>query len=128
MQDQLSGEGRPQKQADPFDEMWLYLGAMADTSGGESVIAAFESLTGKESVKEILKTAIELEKETILFYIGLKDIFSAEGVKEKVNRIIDEEKGNSALLKQKFDEIEEYCFVCNRICYYDDSVMPSLSS
>ena len=107
MQDQLSDAERSQRPADPFGEMWEYLGAMADTSGGEGSLAAIESLTDKKSMKDIIKTAIELEKESILFYIGLKDVLSAEAVKEKVDTIINEEKSHIAVLKNELDKIKE---------------------
>ena len=50
IQDQLSDSERSRKPADPFGEMWMYLGAVADTSGGEGSMVAFESFTGKKSM------------------------------------------------------------------------------
>jgi hypothetical protein len=59
---------------DPNDESYLYLAAMADSHGGEGSPSAANALTGKETMEEILIIAIRLEKEYILFYLGLRDL------------------------------------------------------
>jgi len=59
---------------DPQNEASQYLSVMADAHGGEGSPAAADSLSGKESIAEIVDIAIGLEKESILFYIGLKDM------------------------------------------------------
>ena len=41
-------------------------------------------LTGKESITDILKCAIEKEKDTIIFYTGLKDFVSARALCRKL--------------------------------------------
>jgi rubrerythrin len=49
----------------------MYLKVMADAHGGEGNPEITKTLTGKESIKEILNIALALEKQSILFYIGL---------------------------------------------------------
>ena len=63
---------------DPNGETAQYLAAMADSHGGEGSPEAADALTGKESLKEIIQTAIGLEKESILFYLGKSDYSEAE--------------------------------------------------
>lgn len=77
---------------DPQNEASQYLAAMADAHRGEGSPAAADSLTGKESLAEIIDIAIGLEKESILFYIGLKDMVSPKYGQDKLDKIIAEER------------------------------------
>jgi rubrerythrin len=83
---------------DPNDEAVLYLDAMADSSGGEGSPKVADSLTGQESMAEILKKAIELEKNSILFYVGLLELVPERLGREKVWGIIKEERAHVAEL------------------------------
>lgn len=89
---------------DPNGEAEMYLAAMADTHGGEGSPTAADALTGKESMEEIIKTAIGLEKESILFYLGVKDMVPPKFGQSKVDAIIEEERKHviqlSGLLKK----------------------------
>lgn len=77
---------------DPNQETAQYLAVMADTHGGEGSPKAADALTGNESIQEIIDIAIGLEKESILFYLGLKDFVPNEYGKDKLDRIIREEQ------------------------------------
>ena len=77
---------------DPNQEAAQYLAVMADTHGGEGSPKAADALTGDESIKDIIDIAIGLEKESILFYLGLKDFVPPEYGKDKLDRIIREEQ------------------------------------
>ena len=77
---------------DPNDESSLYLAAMVDSHGGEGSPSAANALTGRESMEEILTIAIGLEKESILFYLGLRDLVPPKFGQEKVDTIIKEER------------------------------------
>lgn len=83
---------------DPQDELSLYLSAMADTHGGEGSPSAADSLTGTETMEEILHTAIGLEKESVLFYLGLKDMVPPKYGLERIEDIIREERSHIAQL------------------------------
>ncbi len=83
---------------DPNDELSLYLDAMADAHGGEGDPDVLELITGRESMEEIIKTAIGLEKKSILFYVGLEDLVPVRLGKEKIDKIIREEKKHIAQL------------------------------
>lgn len=50
-----------------------------------------EQFTGKESLAEILHSAIAKEKDSIVFYIGLKDFLADNNDKAQTDQIIDEE-------------------------------------
>ena len=77
---------------DPNQETAQYLAVMADTHGGEGSPTAADSLTGNETIQEIIDIAIGLEKESILFYLGLKDFVPPEYGQDKLDRIIREEQ------------------------------------
>ena len=59
-----------------------------------------KTLTGKESLQEILNIALSLEKQSILFYVGLKDLVRQKHGKDKVDAIIGEEKQHIAQLSE----------------------------
>lgn len=77
---------------DPMGESAQYLAAMADSHGGEGSPTVADSLTGEESMAEIIDIAIGLEKESILFYLGLKDMVPPKYGQDKLDQIIQEER------------------------------------
>jgi len=77
---------------DPEGELSLYLAAMADAHGGEGDPDVLDLLTGKESITDIVQTAIGLEKKSILFYLGIEDLVPAKLGQEKIDGIIREER------------------------------------
>ena len=91
---------------DPEGELGLYLQSMADRHGGEGSPVAADALTGDETLDEIIKTAIGLEKESILFYVGLKDMVPAEYGKEKIEEIIREEQRHIVQLNAFLRELK----------------------
>lgn len=98
MRKTLTEKDKEEKVFDPYNEASQYLASMADTLGGEGSPSAADALTGSETLEDILKTAIGLEKDSILFYLGLKDKVSPKYGKEKIDAIIKEEKRHVAQL------------------------------
>ena len=92
MSDDVKDAEKSAQVFDPNGEAEMYLAAMADTHGGEGSPSAADALTGNETMEEILKTAIGLEKESILFYLGIKDMVPAKLGQSKVDDIIEEER------------------------------------
>ncbi|MBD3318160.1 MAG: hypothetical protein GF344_20445 [Chitinivibrionales bacterium] len=84
---------------DPYEESDLYLFAVSDTHGGEGAPEMAATLTGTETIEEVLWTAVGLEKKSILFYVGLRDrVDQAE--KPTLDSIIAEEKRHVANLSR----------------------------
>jgi len=83
---------------DPQGEAARYLAAMADANvfGPE---ADPVDLICDKSIEELLKIAIGLEKESIVFYLGLRDLVPAKLGMDKVERILREEMSHVALLR-----------------------------
>ena len=101
MRKQLSDEERELRVFDPDNEIALYLQAMANGHVFDLKKDPSGQLTGTESVEDILKLAIGAEKDSIVFYLGLKDFVSVKAGKDKVEAIIKEEMGHIAILNRK---------------------------
>jgi rubrerythrin len=92
MREQVGEDEKLEQAYDPFNEAVLYLNSMADYHGGEGSQSAADKLTGDETILDIVRTGIELEKKSILYYLGLKDLVPQRLGKEKMDKIIVEEK------------------------------------
>jgi rubrerythrin len=84
---------------DPDNQAAVYLQTMADSRGYEGKKSLTEKLTGKESIEDILNIAVDAEKNSIVFYSGLKEMVPARAGKDKIAAIIKEELGHLATLK-----------------------------
>ncbi len=80
---------------DPEDENALYLKALADTR------VFFEKDQPESSMKGILTSAIAAEKDSIAFYLGMKELVSQKAGKTKLDDIIKEEMSHIKLLAAK---------------------------
>lgn len=101
MRKQLSDEERELMVFDPENEMALYLQAMAGGHVFDLKKDLSQQLTGKEGTEDILKMAIGAEKDSIVFYLGLKDFVPAKAGKDKVDAIIKEEMSHITVLNRK---------------------------
>ena len=105
MRVELSDEDKKAAIFDPEGESAQYLRALADLrvfdgNAGEGFVIS-EDLTEEEQVKRALRTAISLEKESILFYEGMKE-YVPEGLgKNRINDIIKEEMKHIRILSNK---------------------------
>jgi hypothetical protein len=86
---------------DPDNEAALYLQALADSKGFEGMRARGQKLTGNESMPEVYEIAIEAERNSVLFYVGIKEMVAAPAGKDKVENIIREEIGHVAQLRRQ---------------------------
>jgi rubrerythrin len=84
---------------DPEGESESYLRSLADTR------VFYEKAIDKTSFKEILKSAITAEKDSIVFYLGMKDVVPAHLGKEKLDGIIKEEMSHIRLLSKELLEL-----------------------
>ncbi|MFC1766060.1 ferritin family protein [Planctomycetota bacterium] len=86
---------------DPGNEAALYLQTMADARGYEGKISPALELTGKESMEDVLQIAITAERNSVVFYVGLKTLVKSDTGKEQVDKIIGEEMAHIATLQKK---------------------------
>jgi len=106
MRKQLLEEARTERVFDPENEMALYLQAMASGHVFDLRQDPSEQLKGTESIEEILKMAIDAEKDSIIFYLGLKDFVPVKAGKDKVEAIIKEEMGHIAVLNRRLPALK----------------------
>ena len=100
MRKELSDTEKELVSFDPDGEAGMYLQAMAEAHAYEGKKSPAEELTGGESPAEIIKIAIQAEKDGIAFYLGIKDVVSSKAGKDKVEAIIREEMGHVTVLNQ----------------------------
>lgn len=86
---------------DPDGQAQAYLRVMADGHIFNVKADSAKLLAEQKSPQDILKTAIGLEKDSIAFYVGLKDGVSRKAGKDKVEAIIKEEMSHIVTLSQK---------------------------
>lgn len=86
---------------DPEDETSLYLRAMADGHVFDVRVDPVDKLTGKESAKDVLSLAIGQEKDSIIFYLGIRDMVSGDMGKDKIDEIIREEMRHIGFLNKQ---------------------------
>lgn len=103
-----------EKEATFFDleaESALYLRSLADLRVfTEKARAAFEIPAGleeKEKMTKILLAAVEREKESIVFYTGMKDLVPQRLGRERVDAIIKEEMKHVTLLTSRLTSLQK---------------------
>jgi rubrerythrin len=83
---------------DPEDENALYLSAFADTR------VFFKKDQPGSDLKDILGCAIQTEKDSIAFYLGMKALVPQKQGQSKIDDIIKEEMGHIRILAGKLSE------------------------
>ena len=97
----LSEQEKAETVFDPYGEASLYLQEMADTKGYEGKRAPDLKLTGNESMRELLEIAIGAEKNSVLYYVGLRELVPVKAGRDKIEAIIREEVRHVADLRRQ---------------------------
>jgi rubrerythrin len=106
MRKELKAADKEPTTYDPDNQVAQYLRTMADFHGTEGKVSPTEKLTGKESIEEVLKIAMQAEKNSIAFYVGIKDLVPGAPAKSKVNAIIMEEMMHVSTLGSKLHALQ----------------------
>lgn len=101
MRNNLTEQERGSNLFDPDNQTSLYLQAFVDGRIFNVRENPAERLTGKESREDILRTAISLEKDSIIFYLGMKEVTAREWGREKIDDILREEMHHITQLNSK---------------------------
>jgi rubrerythrin len=101
LRSKLSVDEKVQTTFDPEGDSESYLRALADTR------VFYEKEITSNSMEEILKTAITAEKDSIVFYLGMKEVVPANLGQDKLNDIIKEEMGHIRLLSKELLELKK---------------------
>lgn len=92
---------------DPEGEVALYLRAMAGGKVFDVKSDPTKRLTGKETMEEILQIAIGLEKDSIVFYLGVKEMVPERLGKDKIGDIIKEEMSHITTLTEELATLSQ---------------------
>jgi rubrerythrin len=95
LRSELSEQEKTATVFDPEGEATLYLRALAETR------IFFEKEIDLSSMQEILKSAIEAEKDAIVFYLGMKNMVPDKLGKDRLDGIIEEEMGHIKVLSKE---------------------------
>jgi rubrerythrin len=95
MRAELSSADKASTVFDPSGEATLYLRALVDGR------VFFEKDIDVTSMVEILKSAIEAEKDSIVFYLGMKEAVPQNLGKDRIEAIIKEEMGHIQMLTKQ---------------------------
>lgn len=106
MRKKLSASEKESTTYDPYGESDLYLKAMVDGYAFDINEEPAELLTGRESLNDVFRMAIGLEKDSIVFYLGLGDMVPPAFGKERINEIVKEEMRHIAWLSNKRTELK----------------------
>jgi len=104
MRRDLSERERKPMVFDPDDELSLYLRAMADQHVFDVKADPSERLSAGQSGDDVLRIAIGLEKDSIVFYLGMKELVPERFGKERLDGIIQEEFGHISTLSAKMTD------------------------
>lgn len=86
---------------DPEGEAAAYLSSMASGHVFDTKTDPTKLLKGNESIDVIIRIAIGLEKDSIIYYLGMKELVSKRLGKGEVELIIKEEMRHITLLSNK---------------------------
>ena len=85
---------------DPDDQEAQYLKAIADGHVFDINANPADKLKGDESFESIIKTAMSLEKDSIIFYLGIRQLVPEAMGLDKIDDIIREEMSHVAILSK----------------------------
>jgi len=105
----LSDQEKEKTVFDPEDESVLYLKALADsrTFFKKDIPDVLSNMnqTEKDFAKKIIKYAMGAEKDSIVFYLGMKELVPENLGKDKIDQIIKEEMSHIRLLGKELAKI-----------------------
>lgn len=91
MRKELSNSDKMSATFDPHGEAASYLRAMADGHVFNARMDPKDFFAHQQSLESVLKKAIELEKDSIIFYLGMKEMVPQRLGKDRIDHIIREE-------------------------------------
>jgi rubrerythrin len=92
---------------DPCDEAVLYLRAFAGGQVFKLNVDIDAFFTGEETLEDILHKAIGFEKDSIVFYVGIRDLVPEDLGKDQIDRIIKEEKQHIVILTKELTALNK---------------------
>jgi rubrerythrin len=106
MRTRLSGEETESPVFDPDGEAQMYLRVMADGNVFNLKADPAEKLADVETAEGLLKMAMGIERDSITFYVGLRESVPPKAGRDKVDGIIREEMKHIAVLNERLESLE----------------------
>jgi len=103
MRKQLSEQSRELRTFKPEDNLLLDVQAMAGLAVFALDPESSSEFTGQEIKKEVLQKAIQKEKDSIVYYTGLRNFVPARAGQDKIDDIIKEEMHHIRILDQSLE-------------------------
>ncbi|MFA5864596.1 MAG: ferritin family protein [Phycisphaerae bacterium] len=107
MKTELSDQERTETVFDPENQNADYLQALANGRVFDIHTDPVTKLTGRESLRDIIILAIGMEKDSIIFYLGMKEIVPPQLGKNRIDAIIKEEMRHITVLSQELAMLEK---------------------
>lgn len=107
MRQELGGEEAEPPVFDPDGEAQMYLRVMADGHVFNLKADPTEKLAGIASAPDLLKMAMGIERDSIAFYVGLRESVSPQAGKDKIDDIIREEMKHIAVLNAQLQGLKQ---------------------
>lgn len=86
---------------DPDGEVVLYLQSFAQAHGWEGKSAQKDEFSGNETPQQILQSALGAEKNSVSFYMGIRNLVAREESKKQIDNIIKEEMQHIGVITAK---------------------------
>jgi len=106
MRDSLPDKERGWSRFDPEDEAAQYLQSFAGGHVFDVKKDACDLLTGNEQLEEILRIAIGMEKDSIVFYRGIQEMVPEKLGQDEIDGIIKEEMKHITLLSKELSSLK----------------------
>jgi len=105
MREELTDRDKESTAFDPNGQAELYLRAYASGKIFDAQLDPVERLGSLGSPEEVLKFALDVEKDSVVYYTGMRDLVPERLGKDKVDGIIGEEMKHVALLSVRLAEL-----------------------
>ena len=105
MQQKLSGDELAETPLDPHNDAYEFLKGMADKCVFDPKEDPLEVLKDGTDAKTILNAAIQREKDSIIFYEGIKIMVPQKFGGARLDEIIAQEMGHVIILTRHLDQI-----------------------
>ncbi len=90
---------------DPDGEASKYLQTFASGHVFDITFDMYEALPDDPSIKDILTFAIQRERDSVLFFSGMRDLVPSEQGADKIQDIIKQEMGHVVLISNRLDNL-----------------------
>ena len=107
MREEIAAEGGAPQDFDPDGEVGLYLKSIADGHVFDLSLDPSQALSGCRTMADVLTIAVGLEKDAIIFYLGLRDLVPQKLGRDRIEGIVQEEMKHVRILSDELAKVRE---------------------